>query len=72
VSGLFALPADAAEPANQACVGKSLSALAGPGFGQGIVSFAQGGPFPGLGGGMQLLQAGAIPDEVVPNICNNP
>ncbi len=72
VSGLLALPADAAEPANQACVGKSLSALAGPGFGQGIVSFAQGGPLPGLGHGMQLLQAGAITDQVVPNTCNNP
>jgi hypothetical protein len=76
VSGLFALPADAAEPANQACVGESLSALAGPGFGEAIVFFAQvGGPFdtqPGLGDGMQRLQAGAIPDQVVPNTCNNP
>ena len=76
VSGLFALPADAAEPANQACVGESLSALAGPGFGEAIVFFAQvGGPFntqPGFGDGMQRLQAGAIPDQVVPNTCNNP
>jgi hypothetical protein len=76
VSGLFALPAAAAEPANQACVGKSLSALAGPGFGQGIVFFAQvGGPVntqPGLGDGMQLLLAGVVPDQVVPNTCNNP
>ena len=76
VSGLFALPADAAEPTNQACVGESLSALAGPGFGQGIVFFAQvGGPFntrPGFGDGMQRLQAGAIPDQVSPNTCNNP
>ena len=71
-SGLFALPAHAAEPANQACVGESFSALAGPGFGHGIVSFAQAGPFPGLGVGIQLLQAGAVSDEVVPNTCNNP
>jgi hypothetical protein len=76
VLGLFALPADAAEPANQACVGESLSALAGPGFGEAIVFFAQvGGPFnthPGFGDGMQRLQAGAIPDQVAPNTCNNP
>lgn len=76
VSGLFALPTDAAAPANQACVGQSLSALAGPGFGQAIVFFAQvGGPVntqPGLGDGIQLLQAGAVPDQVVPNTCNNP
>ena len=75
VSGLFALPANAAEPANQACVGESLSAFAGPGFGQAIVFLAQvGGPFdtrPGFGDGMQRLQAGAIPDEFSPNTCNN-
>lgn len=76
VSGLFALPANAAEPEKQACVGESLSALAGPGFGDAIVFFAQvGGPVntqPGLGDGIQLLQAGAVPDQVVPNTCNNP
>jgi hypothetical protein len=44
------------------------SALAGPGFGEAIVFFAQvGGPFntqPGFGDGLQRLQAGAIPDQV--------
>jgi hypothetical protein len=76
VSSLLALPAAAAEPANQACVGESFSALAGPGFGPAIVFFAQvGGPVDtrvGLGDGIQLLQAGTVPDQVVPNTCNNP
>lgn len=65
----------AAEPANQACLGESFSALTGPGFGQAIVFFAQGGgpvdTQPGLGDGIQRLQAGLVPDQVVPNTCNN-
>jgi hypothetical protein len=70
--------AGAAEPANQACVGESLSALAttqpAPGaFGAGVVGFAQDPtlPPPGLGDGLQALEAGAVPDEVVPNTCND-
>jgi hypothetical protein len=78
VSGLFALPADAAEPANQACYGESISALASnqpaPGaFGHGVVGFAQDpNSGPGLGDGVQLVQAGVVPDWVVLNTCNNP
>jgi hypothetical protein len=70
--------AGAAEPENQACVGESLSALATdqlfPGaFGAGVVGFAQDPnlPPPGLGDGLQALQAGAVPDEAVPNTCND-
>ena len=70
-SSLFALPAAAAEPANQACIGESFSALAGPGFGQGVVEFAQQPGKPGLGDGIQALQAGVVPDFVVPNTCND-
>ena len=69
--GLFALPAAAAEPANRACIGESFSALAGPGFGQGVVSFAQQSGKPGLGDGIQALQAGLVADPVVPNTCND-
>jgi hypothetical protein len=72
VSGTFALPADAAQPANQACLGKSFSALAGPGFGQGIVSFLPRGPLPGFGDSIDALQAGRVPDSLVPNTCYNP
>jgi hypothetical protein len=70
-SSLFALPAAAAKPANQACIGTSFSALAGPRFGQGVVSFAQQPGPPGLGDGIQALQAGSVSDLVVPNTCND-
>jgi len=70
--------AGAGEPANQACVGESLSALATtqpfPGaFGAAVVGFAQDPnlPPPGLGDGIQALQAGLVPDDVVPNTCND-
>jgi hypothetical protein len=67
--GLMMGPAGAAQPANQACLGESFSALAGPGFGPGVVSFAQNpGPF---GDGIQAVQAGVIGDDVVPNTCND-
>jgi hypothetical protein len=67
--GLMMSPAGAAEPANQACLGESFSDLAGPGFGPGVVSFAQNpGPF---GDGIQAVQAGVVPDAVVPNTCND-
>lgn len=75
-SMLLAAPADAAEPVDQACLGESFSALAAPGFGHGVVFFAQnGGPADtrtGLGDGIQLLQSGVVPDAIVPNTCNNP
>jgi hypothetical protein len=66
--------AGASQPANQACVGESLSALASdqpaPGaFGQTTRFFAQ---LPGPHGqNIQAFQAGAVPDEVVPNTCND-
>lgn len=70
--------AGAAEPVDQACVGESLSALAttqpSPGaFGAGVTGFAQDPnlPPPGLGDGIQALQAGLVPDQVVPNTCND-
>jgi hypothetical protein len=66
--------ASAGQPANQACVGESLSALASnqpaPGaFGQGTRDFAQ---LPGPhGANIQAFQAGVVDDEVVPNTCND-
>jgi hypothetical protein len=70
--------AGAVEPVNQACVGESLSALATdqpfPGaFGAGVVGFAQDPtlPPPGLGDGIQALQAGLVDDGLVPNTCND-
>jgi hypothetical protein len=74
--GLNTGVASAGQPANQACVGESLSALAtnqpAPGaFGQGVRGFAQQPDArPGLGDGIQALQAGDVGDEV-PNTCND-
>jgi len=70
--------AGAGEPANQACVGDSFSVLASnqpaPGaFGGAVAGFAQDPNLPpaGLGDGLQALQAGVVPDAVVPNTCND-
>ncbi len=74
--GLNTGVAGAAEPAIQGCYGESISALATnqpvPGaFGGGVVGFAQDpNSRPGLGDGVQALQAGVVPDNVVPNTCN--
>lgn len=76
--GLNTGVAGAAEPAIQGCYGDSISALANHSagaFGAGTVIFAQGepievAPLPGLGDGVQLLQAGQVPDPVVLNTCN--
>jgi hypothetical protein len=69
--------AGAATPASQGCVGSTFSSLAagahelGIPYGQLVVPFAQD-PFspPGLGDGIQALQAGLVPDDLVANTCN--
>lgn len=69
--------AQAGPPANTGCYGESISALASnqpaPGaFGHGVRGFAQDpNGRPGLGDGVQALQAGAVADNVVPNTCND-
>lgn len=69
--------AGAGKPANRACVGESLSALASNqqvpgGFGAAVVGFAQDPQSPpGLGDGIQVFQAGFVDDEIVPNTCND-
>jgi hypothetical protein len=78
--GLNTGVAGAGEPENQGCYGESISFLAtsqpSPGdFGAGVVGFAQAPPdeflpLPGLGDGVQALQAGLVPDQVVLNTCN--
>jgi hypothetical protein len=68
--------AGAGEPVFQACVGTTFSDAAAalpPGdLGGTIVGFAQAPDtaHPGLGDGIQELQAGLVPDEVAPNTCN--
>lgn len=69
--------AGAGEPVVQACVGTTFSnaahALPAGDLGQTIVGFAQapGTAHPGLGDGIQQLQAGLVPDEVAINTCND-
>ena len=68
---------DARSPAQQGCYGESISALAANqespgGFGAGVRAFAQAPDArAGLGDGVQQLLAGAVPDAVVPNTCND-
>ena len=60
----------AAKPNNQGCFGTDVSATAtalGVGWGQLVSSNTEGG----FGDGVQAHQAGLIPDEVVPNTCND-
>jgi len=73
----MAAPAGAAQPAVQACVGSTFSGAAASvrgviPLGQLVKGFAQDPTtaHPGLGDGIQLLQAGQVPDEVVVNTCN--
>lgn len=64
--------AHAAEPAEQACLGKFFSGVAGRGFGQDVSFFAQNADTFGLknlGEGIQNLQAGEAP--LFPDVCNS-
>ena len=68
--------ASAAEPNNQACLGKDFSgyAKAFQPFGQTLTTFAPTGtPIieGGLGAEVQGHLAGLVPDSVLPNSCNN-
>jgi hypothetical protein len=72
LTGVLALPASAAQPVQHACVGETVSALASPAFGPIIASFATADDgVPGIGDGLQQLQAGEFPDSFVPNTCND-
>jgi hypothetical protein len=73
---MLAAPAAAATPVVQGCVGSTFSAAAQaspfPGaIGHAVESFAQAPDArPGLGDGIQALQAGDVTQDVVPNTCN--
>ena len=64
--------AHAATPAVQGCVGDTFAGHKSPAFGAVVIRpFAQDPTNrPGLGDGIQALQAGAVPDEVAANACN--
>jgi hypothetical protein len=70
----LAAASSAATPAIQGCVGTTFAQAAqGPGpLGPIIADFAHAPDtaHPGLGDGIQQLQAGDLPDEVALNTCN--
>lgn len=65
----LAVPASAAQPNNQGCLGQDIRsyAAAGAGFGTFVVSLADGG----VGSEIRAHLAGHVPDEVIPNSCND-
>lgn len=76
IVAMMPLAALAAQPNNQACLGEDFSgyAKAFKPFGQVLTSFEVGGtPIieGGLGDEVQNHLAGNVPDEVIPNACND-
>ena len=73
--GIFSLFASglvlAAQPANQACLGEDISGYAqgGSAFGGFISGLASATE--GVGDELNAHLAGLVPDEVIPNSCNN-
>ncbi len=68
----FAAPAQAAKPAEHACLGEFMSTAAqilGVGFGQTVADFAQNPVDNNLGEGIQHLQAGDA--ELFETVCNS-
>jgi hypothetical protein len=68
--------AGAAKPVVQACVGSTFAqtaaALPGGDLGQTIRGFAQAPEDrPGIGDGIQALQAGVVDDDTAANTCND-
>lgn len=66
---VLAPPAMAAKPNNQACLGHDVATYAemGAGFGAFVSGLADGG----AGREVQAHLAGLVPDEAVPNSCND-
>ena len=71
VALLTAATVFAAQPNNQACLGEDISGYAqgGSAFGGFIGGLAQNTQ--GVGGEIQAHQAGLVPDEIIPNSCND-
>jgi hypothetical protein len=71
--GVLVGPASAGPPATHGCVGASVSANAQAmhPYGQFISQVAPRSEFGSVGDAVQLVQAGAIPDSVYWNTCND-
>jgi len=66
---LLAPPAGAAAPSNHACLGQDVRGYAqmGAGFGAFVSQLAD----EGVGSEIQAHLAGQVPDEAIPNSCND-
>jgi hypothetical protein len=64
-------PALAAKPNNQACVGHDVSGYAAGGADFGALVSGIANSTQGIGAEIQAHMAGQIPDEVLPNSCND-
>ena len=71
VAVVLAMPAVAAQPKNQACLGEDIRSYAqgGAAFGGFVSGMATTGG--GIGTEIQAHLAGQIPDEILPNSCND-
>ena len=71
VALLLATPAAAAQPQRQACLGEDIRmyAAGGAGFGAFVAEMATATE--GVGAEIQAHLAGAIPDDIQPNSCND-
>ena len=71
VAVVLATPAVAAQPNHQACLGEDIRSYAegGSAFGSFVSGMAATGG--GIGTEIQAHLAGQIPDEVLPNSCND-
>jgi hypothetical protein len=66
--------ASASPPANQACIGTTVSVNAKvfqPNYGSFISSVTPRNDFGTLGDAVQAVKAGLVPDEIYPNTCND-
>jgi hypothetical protein len=67
----LATPALAAKPNNQACLGRDISTYAQEGRNYGAFVATLALTTDGVGDEIRAHLAGAIPDAVLPNSCNN-
>lgn len=68
---LLATPAAAAQPRHQACLGQDIRAYAEGAAGFGAFVSGTATSTDGAGAEIQAHLAGAIPDELQPNSCND-
>ena len=71
VAVLLVSPAAAAQPNHQACLGEDIRDYADGGAGFGVFVSGMATSTDGVGVEIQAHLAGAIPDDTLPNSCND-